>query len=45
MDKVPFYAKYIRKVEKEIGVIDLAIGAGLGFTVCALYWRYAWKNH
>lgn len=44
-NKVPFYVKYIQKVEKEVGVIDLIIGLSLGATTCALYWRHAWKNH
>lgn len=44
-DKVPFYKEICNKVEKEIGVIDLIIGLGLGATVCGLYWRHAWKNH
>ena len=44
-NKEPFYKEVYDKVENEIGVLDTVIGLGLGAIVCALYWRYAWKNH
>ena len=44
-NKEPFYKEVYDKVENEIGVLDTVIGLGLGSVVCALYWRYAWKNH